>query len=153
MRLWNIFIILQLPLQRGLSASTLRLRERPDFLLLQVLWNWRLRRRQHALTESCRTQTLACGFHPLKVHVSSWRFSSTRLGNIGFCPLGPQFVFKLSGKMQKTHTTSMPVEEATQPLILYATFWSDVLWSEAKIQNEHWKYTVRYTLYPVLFAE
>lgn len=92
-------------MQQWCQASDWRID--PDFLL-RLFWNWRLRRRQQALTESCHcTQQkpthkplpVAC---PLMVYVSLLDvFSSTCLGFIGFHPLGPHFVFKLSGMMQE----------------------------------------------------
>lgn len=88
-------------------VSTFRLTERRLIFLLRVFWNWRLRWKQQAPTESChcteqkpthKPLPVAC---PLKIHASSWHFLSTCLGKIGSRPPGPQFVFKLSGMMQE----------------------------------------------------
>ena len=102
-------------------VSTFWLTEWPAFLLW-VFGNWRPRRRQQALTESCEcTQQkltplpVAC---PLKVHVYSWHFFPTCLENTGIYPLGPKFVFKLSGMMQKIETTSVSSKGDTKSLIL-----------------------------------
>lgn len=56
---------------------------------------------------------------PLKVHVSSWHFLLTRLGNIEFHLLRPKFVFKLRETMQKIKTTLLPFNWGTKSLIVW----------------------------------
>lgn len=100
------------------ALSTFKWTEWPDFLL-RVFWKWRLKRRQQALTESCHCTEQKSSHKPLpvawhlKVHVSSWHFLSTCLGNIGFHPLGPHFKLTLSGMMQEMQTTSVAFSGGT----------------------------------------